>query len=61
MRAKEFITETSSGATSSGCVATVSSPVGEQVLSRQLTTPKTKYANTYKGATPVRKIKNAVR
>jgi hypothetical protein len=58
MRANEFITETSGG-TTSGSIATVSLPVGAQVLSRQLTVPKTKYANTYKGASPVRKIKNA--
>lgn len=60
MRAKEFIIEMS-GSTTSGCIAPVSAAVGEQVISRQLLKPKTKYANTYKGSSPVRKVKNAVR
>jgi len=57
MRAKEFIRE-DLGSTVSGNVATVAQPLGA-VITRQLTTPATKYANTYKKPWLQRNLKNA--
>ena len=52
MRAREFVQENaSSGATASGSVATVSSPIGG-LISRTQTTKPAKYRNTYKGSNP---------
>jgi len=47
MRAKEFVIET----TTSGCIGTVSVPIGE-VIKRSNQTNKTKYKNKYTSAWP---------
>ena len=58
MRAKEFIKESSSGATVSGGIAPVSMPLGAPI-SRYGFIKHGKYANTPLSVTKKRKIKDA--